>query len=291
MSPLPSVRAPSSHAADAPAGDHRRLGGPRVVLRHDVAVADHDLGHGVVDPTSAPVGLADRPVVGVGGGVGDAGPVAAEPGEGGRAEQHDAGGPDAFEVVGVERRVHVEHHHVATRALVVAVDGHDVGDDHGAHGAVLPEWWPPSSPSGSSRCAGGRSGTTIRSTSAALNAATKASTTLRRSAAARSACWLGPLVRASVLARARCSALVTAHRAATLEPRQPAPGGQQRLLHRLVGVVQRAEHPVAVPSELAAVTGDQLGERLLVAGLRGSQRHATKSCPRGSPAARAPNGA
>ena len=37
-----------------------------------------------------------------------------------------------------------------------------------------------------------------------------------------------------------------AQRAAALEARQPAPGAQQRLLQRVLGVLDRAEHPVAV---------------------------------------------
>ena len=38
-----------------------------------------------------------------------------------------------------------------------------------------------------------------------------------------------------------------------LEVRQPAPGAHHRLLHRVLGVEGRAEHPVAVAGQLAAV--------------------------------------
>ncbi len=56
-----------------------------------------------------------------------------------------------------------------------------------------------------------------------------------------------------------------AQRAAALEPREPAPRAQQRLLQRVLGVVHRAQHPVAVGVQLAAVGLDQCGERALVA--------------------------
>ena len=42
-------------------------------------------------------------------------------------------------------------------------------------------------------------------------------------------------------------------RRALLEVRVPAPGPQVRLLHRVLGVVQRAEHPVAVRDQLTPV--------------------------------------
>ena len=41
-----------------------------------------------------------------------------------------------------------------------------------------------------------------------------------------------------------------AQRATTAEPRQPAPGPQERVLERVLRVVQRAQHPVAVGVEL-----------------------------------------
>ena len=48
-----------------------------------------------------------------------------------------------------------------------------------------------------------------------------------------------------------------AQRAAALEPRQAAPRAQQRLLQRVLGVVERAEHPVAVRVQLAAMRLDE----------------------------------
>jgi hypothetical protein len=41
-----------------------------------------------------------------------------------------------LEVAGVERLIHVEGHNVAARTLVVAVEGHDVADNDGAHDAL-----------------------------------------------------------------------------------------------------------------------------------------------------------
>jgi hypothetical protein len=55
---------------------------------------------------------------------------------------------------------------------------------------------------------------------------------------------------------------------AALEAVESTPGGQQRLLHRVLGVLQRAEHPVAVELQLAAVPDDQLPEGVLVAAHR-----------------------
>ena len=55
-----------------------------------------------------------------------------------------------------------------------------------------------------------------------------------------------------------------AERAPGLESGQAAPCSKQRLLERVVGVVRRAEHPVAVGVELAAVRLDELAERMLV---------------------------
>ena len=57
-----------------------------------------------------------------------------------------------------------------------------------------------------------------------------------------------------------------AHRRAPLELVKPAPGRQQRLLKEVLGVLQRAEDPVAVQLELAAIRVGQLPERLLAAG-------------------------
>ena len=56
-----------------------------------------------------------------------------------------------------------------------------------------------------------------------------------------------------------------AQRAAALEAREAAPRAQRGLLQRVLGVVHRAEHPVAVGVELAAVGLEQLRERVLVA--------------------------
>src|SRR5438270_12759578 len=52
------------------------------------------------------------------------------------------------------------------------------------------------------------------------------------------------------------------------------PGAQHRLLERVVGVVERAEHPVAVEVERAAVWFDQERERLLVHRRRDATRPA-----------------
>ena len=55
-----------------------------------------------------------------------------------------------------------------------------------------------------------------------------------------------------------------AQRAAALEPADRAPGAQHRLLHRVLGIVQGAEHPVGVRLELAAVGREQALEGVLV---------------------------
>ena len=62
-----------------------------------------------------------------------------------------------------------------------------------------------------------------------------------------------------------------AQRAAAFEPRQPAPGAQQRFLERILRVGHRAEHPIAVSVELAPVGRDEALERRLVARLRGPE--------------------
>ena len=56
-----------------------------------------------------------------------------------------------------------------------------------------------------------------------------------------------------------------AGRAAPVEARQPAPGAQERVLQRVVGVVHRAEHAVAVRVQFAAMGLDEAAERVLVA--------------------------
>ena len=53
-----------------------------------------------------------------------------------------------------------------------------------------------------------------------------------------------------------------------LEAAEPSPRREQRLLQRVLGVLDRAEDPVAVDVQLRPVGLDQLAERVLVAGLR-----------------------
>ena len=57
-----------------------------------------------------------------------------------------------------------------------------------------------------------------------------------------------------------------AHRRLFLEPADPAPGGQQSFLQRVLGVLDRAEDPVAVQLQLAPVRLGELAERIPVAG-------------------------
>ena len=52
-----------------------------------------------------------------------------------------------------------------------------------------------------------------------------------------------------------------AQRAAALELGEPPPGADQRLLERILGVLHRAQHPVAVGVELGAVGLDQPRDR------------------------------
>ena len=59
-----------------------------------------------------------------------------------------------------------------------------------------------------------------------------------------------------------------ADRGASLEPSEALPGGQQRLLQGVLGVLERAEHPVAVHLQLSTVGLGQLAERVAVAGPR-----------------------
>ena len=69
-------------------------------------------------------------------------------------------------------------------------------------------------------------------------------------------------------------------RAPALEAGQPAPGPDERLLERVVGVVHRPEHPVAVRVHRSAVGFDQLVEELLL--VHGGQlAHTEFDCPRG----------
>src|SRR6185312_9464685 len=53
-----------------------------------------------------------------------------------------------------------------------------------------------------------------------------------------------------------------------LKPRQAAPGGEQRLLEQILGILGRAHDPVDVQLQLTTVGIGQLAERVLVAGTR-----------------------
>ena len=61
---------------------------------------------------------------------------------------------------------------------------------------------------------------------------------------------------------------------ARLEPPDRPPRPQQRLLDEILGVLSRAEHPVAVDVERVAIRLDQLTERVLVTGLCGGEKQA-----------------
>jgi hypothetical protein len=56
-----------------------------------------------------------------------------------------------------------------------------------------------------------------------------------------------------------------AQRSSPLVAIEPAPGGQQRFLQQVLGVLQRADDPVAVHLQLVPVRVGQLPKRLLVA--------------------------
>src|SRR5215469_6038812 len=58
------------------------------------------------------------------------------------------------------------------------------------------------------------------------------------------------------------------NRRASLELRKPAPGGEQRLLEQVLGVLSRANDPVDVQLQLTPVGLRQFAERILVAGAR-----------------------
>jgi hypothetical protein len=62
-----------------------------------------------------------------------------------------------------------------------------------------------------------------------------------------------------------------AQRAATLEAGQAAPGTEQRLLERVLGILHRAEHPVAVGVQLIPVAGHQPLEGRCVTSAGGHQ--------------------
>ena len=57
-----------------------------------------------------------------------------------------------------------------------------------------------------------------------------------------------------------------AERGAALERLAPAPGAQERLLHQVLGLFERAEHPVAVDPQLVAMRLGGRGERGFVVG-------------------------
>src|SRR5207248_6447901 len=59
-----------------------------------------------------------------------------------------------------------------------------------------------------------------------------------------------------------------ARRGPAVEPVVPAPGPQQCLLHLVLGIVHRAQHPVAVPQQLAPVRVGEPAE-VLVTGHEG----------------------
>jgi len=67
-----------------------------------------------------------------------------------------------------------------------------------------------------------------------------------------------------------------AHRASTAEARIRPPGPKQRLLERVVGVIRRAEHPVAVRVQVGAASLHELVER----GALHARRHATPQAVR-----------
>jgi hypothetical protein len=63
-----------------------------------------------------------------------------------------------------------------------------------------------------------------------------------------------------------------AKRRAFPEPVKSPPRAKHRLLDEILGVVERADHPVAVHLELPAVRPGQLGERVLVPAPRGGEQ-------------------
>ncbi len=67
-----------------------------------------------------------------------------------------------------------------------------------------------------------------------------------------------------------------AQRASPLEARDGAPGAQQRVLHGVLGVVDGAEHAIAVGVEEAAVGFDEPGEGVLVAPAGGVEQLALR---------------
>jgi hypothetical protein len=69
-----------------------------------------------------------------------------------------------------------------------------------------------------------------------------------------------------------------AHRRAALEPLDAAPRGQERLLHHVLGVLQRADDAVAVQLQLAPERFGQRAERLLIARARPGENGVGLSC-------------
>jgi hypothetical protein len=63
-----------------------------------------------------------------------------------------------------------------------------------------------------------------------------------------------------------------ADRRATLEAMQVPPGAQERLLHQILRLVERAQHPVAVHPQLAPIALHERGERGVVARSRDGHR-------------------
>ena len=61
--------------------------------------------------------------------------------------------------------------------------------------------------------------------------------------------------------------------ARSVNPASPRQAASKRLLQHVLGVGQRAEHPVAVHLQFAPVRGGELTERLLIAGPGALQRN------------------
>ena len=68
-----------------------------------------------------------------------------------------------------------------------------------------------------------------------------------------------------------------AERAAALEPCEAAPGPQERILERVLGIVQRAEHAIAVGLQRRPMRPDQQAVRALVPPLRGLEQRSLGS--------------
>ena len=79
-----------------------------------------------------------------------------------------------------------------------------------------------------------------------------------------------------------------AKRTSTLEAGESAPGTEQCLLQRVLGVGHGAEHPVAVRAKLGLIGPDKAGERLLVARPCGFEQPALVAHRFGSQSATSP---